>query len=166
MSFPILSGSAMPPKSKRARQSLEAAAQGREALKKARLDLEPQSGETVPPPTASTSGEMHAEAAPMSVASSSSATEPMADSKEILQDFVYEWVQSLDRDDKKGLAMLLCLTLVNEQHSLRLKLLSLLPRLSTRPTEPSVNGALTSSATTVRSLRANKDGTNVAEFCG
>lgn len=87
VSFPILSGSAMPPKSKRARQSLEAAAQGREALKKARLDLEPQSGETVPPPTASTSGEMHAEAAPMSVASSSSATEPMADPKEILQDF-------------------------------------------------------------------------------
>jgi hypothetical protein len=37
---------------------------------------------------------MHAEAAPMSVASSSSATEPMADPKEILQDFVDEIIGS------------------------------------------------------------------------
>jgi capsule polysaccharide export protein KpsE/RkpR len=38
----------------------------------------------------------------------------MADLKETLQDFVDEWVQSLDREDKKGLAMPLCSTLVNE----------------------------------------------------
>ena len=113
----ILCRPAMPPKSKRARQSLAAAAQGREALKKARSDLETGSGETVPATTASTSvttGETHVDAAPMSVDSSSSATEPVADPKEILEEFVEERVQTLDREDKKGLAMLLCSTLVNE----------------------------------------------------
>ena len=79
----------MPPKRKRARQTL-AAAQGREALKKARSDLETESGGTVPATTTSTSvvtGKMHIEAAPMGVASSSSATEPVADPKEILEEF-------------------------------------------------------------------------------
>ena len=37
---------AMPPKTKRARQSIEAATKGREALKKARTDLETESGGT------------------------------------------------------------------------------------------------------------------------
>ena len=97
--FFILCRPAMPPKSKRVRQSLAAAAQGREALKKARSDLETGSGEIVPATTASTSvamGETHVDAAPMSVASSSSATEPVADPKEILEEFVEEWVQTLD----------------------------------------------------------------------
>ena len=83
--FFILSGPAMPPKSKKARQSSAAAAQGREVLKKARSDLEIKSSENVSPTTASTSaaaGDMHAEAAPMSVASSSSATEALADPKD------------------------------------------------------------------------------------
>ena len=59
-------------------------------------------------------GDMHAEAAPMSVASSSNATEALADAKKILPDFVEEWVQTLDREGTKGLAMLFCSTLVNE----------------------------------------------------
>ena len=59
-------------------------------------------------------GKMQAEAAPMSVASSSSTTEPTAAPKEIFQDMVEEWVHTLDREGKKGLAMLSCPTLVNE----------------------------------------------------
>ena len=107
----------MLPKSKRARQSSAAAGQGREALKKARSDLEIESSETVSHTTASTSvaaGDMHAEAAPMSAASSSSTTEPVADPKKTLQDFAEKWVQSLDQEDKKCLAMPFCSTLVNE----------------------------------------------------
>ena len=45
--------------------------------------------------------------------SSSSATVHVADPKEVLEEFVEEWVQTLDQEDK-GLAMLLCSTLVNE----------------------------------------------------
>ena len=80
----------MPPKSKRARKSLAAATQSREALdqtwrsKAVRLYL-----------PLWLAGDMHAEVAPISVASSSSATEAIADPK-ILSDFVEEWVQTLD----------------------------------------------------------------------
>ena len=65
-----LCGPAMQPKSKRVRQSLEAAAKGREALKKARIDFETESSETVPTTTGSAS-EMHVEILPISMASSS-----------------------------------------------------------------------------------------------
>ena len=80
----------MPPKSKRVRQSSAAATQGREALdqtwrsKAVRLYL-----------PLWLAGDMHAKVVPISVASSSSATEAVADPK-ILPDFVEEWVQTFD----------------------------------------------------------------------
>lgn len=72
----------MPPKSKKARQSSAAAAQGREVLKKARSDLEIKNVSPTMASTSAAAGDMHAEAAPMSVASSSSATEALADPKD------------------------------------------------------------------------------------
>ena len=56
---------------------------------------------------------------PMIVADSSSATglEQVAKPrgpKEILEEFVEGWVQTLDRDDKKSLPMLMCSALVSE----------------------------------------------------
>ena len=36
------------------------------------------------------------------------------ESIDILEEFVQDWVTTLDRDDKKSLAMLLCFTFVNK----------------------------------------------------
>ena len=107
VSFFILWGPAMPPKSKRVRQSSAAATQGREALdqtwrsKAVRLYL-----------PLWLAGDMHAKVVPISVASSSSATEVVADPK-ILPDFVEEWVQTFDWG-YEGPGHALCSTLVNE----------------------------------------------------
>lgn len=99
----------MPPKSKRVRRSLEAAARGREVLKKARTDLETENSETGPT-TIGSGSETPVETPPISMAGSSH----VADPTKILEEFVEGWVQTLDPEEKKSLAMPLCLTLVNE----------------------------------------------------
>lgn len=80
-------------KEQESEKSSAAATQGREALKKARSDLEIKVVRLYVPLWLA--GDMHTEVAPISVASSSSATETVADPK-ILPDFVEEWVQTLD----------------------------------------------------------------------
>ena len=111
----------MPPKTKRARQSLEAAAKAKEARKQARLEAE--TGEILPEVTAAIDTSSIATAASERVTTSQivvpSMTETQAgetevsshpDAREkadILEEFVEEWVCTLDRDDKKALAMLL-----------------------------------------------------------
>lgn len=103
---------------------IEAAIKGREALKKARTDLETksggttESGETVHPSTAIAVVAM-GQTVSMIVADSSSAAglEQVAEPrgpKEILEEFVEGWVQTLDRENKKSLAMLTCSAVVNE----------------------------------------------------
>jgi len=116
----------MPPKTKRARQSLEAAAKAKEARKQARLEAE--TGEILPEVTAAIDTSSIATAAsegattsqivvPSMTETQVSETEVSPDAREkadILEEFVEEWVCTLDRDDKKALGMLLCLTLANE----------------------------------------------------
>ena len=115
----------MPPKSKRARQSLQAGEKGREAQKKAKLEAE--AGENVAEHTqhehttasASESAATLERSGPSSESTISTAAEPEVtpDTRipnEIIGDFVDGWVRTLDRDDKQAVAMLLCSILVSE----------------------------------------------------
>ena len=124
----------MPPKSKRRRQSAEAAFKGRQKLQDAYSQPQPsqaQASESHAPPQADaniTPSDEHesvhtpGEAAvqtptlPMSEPGPSSGVEEAGDreSIDILEEFVQDWVTTLDRDDKKSLAMLLCFIFVNE----------------------------------------------------
>ena len=116
--------STMPPKSKKRRQSLEAAAKGRETLKKARLDLE-ASGSAVPSST--TEGvtlDSASEANPGHIPVQHEEPGPsgresdMATSEvsplELMGEFVDSWVEALDHADKKSVNVLLCFVLVKE----------------------------------------------------
>ena len=115
----------MPPKSKRARQSLQAWEKGREAQKKAKLEAE--AGENVVECTqhehttasASESAATLERSGPSSESTISTAAEPKVTPdtgtpNEIIGDFVDGWVRTLDRDDKQAVAMLLCSILVSE----------------------------------------------------
>ena len=75
-----LCGPVMPPKSKRVRQSLEAAAKGREVLEEARTDFETESGETVPTTTNRVS-KIHVDTPPRSMAGFSHVTNPTSPNK-------------------------------------------------------------------------------------
>ena len=115
----------MPPKSKRARQSLQAGEKGREAQKKAKLKAE--AGENVAECTqhehttasASESAATLERSGPLSESTISTAAEPEVTPdthtpNEIIGDFVDGWVRTLDRDDRQAVAMLLCSVLVSE----------------------------------------------------
>lgn len=92
----------MPPKTKRQRQSSEAACLGRETLKRARSEAENiESPENT-----------MAEASGSTETGSGALGGESSDQHEILEAFVEDWVQTLDRDDKKSLAMFLCYHLV------------------------------------------------------
>ena len=122
----------MPPKSKRSRQSAAAAAKGREKQQEAKLVEESrelvhepmQSGtdiyvsNTIVPLQEVEALETSTQTPTLFVSepgpSSSVGEEPQRNSFDILEEFVEGWVSTLDRDDKKSLAMLLCYTLVKE----------------------------------------------------
>ena len=108
----------MPPKSKRARQSLQAVEKGREAQKKAKLEAE--AGENVAERTqhehttdsTSESAATLERSGPSSESTISTAAEPdvTPDTRtpnEIIGDFVDGWVRTFDRDDRQTVAMLL-----------------------------------------------------------
>ena len=110
----------MPPKTKRARQNLEAAAKAKEARKQARLEAE--TGEILPEVTAAIDTSSITTAAER-VTTSQTVVPSMTETQDgenevrshpdarekadILEEFVEEWVCTLDHDDKKALAMLL-----------------------------------------------------------
>ena len=110
----------MPPKSKKMRHSLEAAAKGREALLKTRIDpdatvsasTEGVISESETEARTEYSAVFHEEPGP------SHPPEDMIDddtsSLEVMETFVESWVQALDHEDRKSLAMLLCFVLVKE----------------------------------------------------
>ena len=110
----------MPPKSKKMRHSLEAAAKGREALLKTRIDPDA----TVSASTEGVISESETEARTEDSAvfheepGPSHPPEDMIDddssSLEVMETFVKSWVQALDHEDRKSLAMLLCFVLVKE----------------------------------------------------
>ena len=121
----------MPPKSKKRRQSIEAAAKGREILKQARLGKDESISETLPltPVTqASVTGSATAlenpteehtisdaqDEEPGPSHSEPGATEDDVAPLEVLEEFVSTWIESLDHEDKKSLAMTLCFVLVKE----------------------------------------------------
>ena len=109
---------AMPPKSKKKRHSLEAAAKGREILKQARVDPDA----TVSPAMEGVISENEAHAADSAVLHEEPGpSRPPVDTTEgdvsplkVMEAFVEGWVQALDHEDRKSLAMLLCFVLVKE----------------------------------------------------
>ena len=117
-SFCVFFELTMPPKSKRARQSLQAVEKGREAQTKAKLEAE--AGENVVERTqrehttdsASGSAATLERSGPSSESTISTAAEPdvTPDTRtpnEIIGDFVDGWVCTFDRDDRQAVAMLL-----------------------------------------------------------
>lgn len=114
----------MPPKTKKRRHSLEAAAKGREILKQARL--EPDTSVSAALPTISEgvtldsasedrtedSAALHEEPGPSHTSPDTAASD--ASPMEVMEEFVTGWVHALDHEDKKSVAMLLCFVLVNE----------------------------------------------------
>ena len=121
----------MPPKTKRRQQSAKAAAAGRESQKKKResLDQQPSTSQDQDPtvsgaaPTQSSSADtVSASTAPQTSATEASGSSqadispPPRTQHEILKDFSDEWIVSLDRDDKKSLAMFLCHNLAAHFH--------------------------------------------------
>ena len=108
----------MPPKSKTKRHSLEAAAKGREILKQARVDPDA----TVSPAMEGVISENEARAADSAVLHEEpgpsrppvDTTEGDVSPLEVMEAFVEGWVQALDHEDRKSLAMLLCFVLVKE----------------------------------------------------
>lgn len=89
----------MPPKSKRQRQNSEAAKIGRETLKKLR-----QADEKIESPETTGAGTSRSTETTQSGALGGESRDP----QEILGQFVEDWVLTLDRDDKKSLAMFMC----------------------------------------------------------
>ena len=106
----------MPPKSKKKRQSIEAAARGREILKKARLGQD--SSETAVSPSDTYGPAQRDIPQPREEAGQSGlqSGEDVSDVSplEVLEEYVESWVQSLDHEDRKSVSMLLCLVLVKE----------------------------------------------------
>jgi len=95
----------MPPKSKRQRQSSEAAKIGRETLKKLR-----QADETIESPETTGAGTSRSTETTQSGAPGGESRDP----HEILGQFVEDWVLTLDRNDKKSLAMFMCHLMVTQ----------------------------------------------------
>ena len=124
----------MPPKSKKRRQSLEAAARGREVLKQdargrevlkqARLGQDSSEIAVSPNDAQGISSGNLTEPAQRDIPQSREETGPsglqfredMTDVSplEVLEEHVESWVQSLDHEDRKSVGMLLCLVLVKE----------------------------------------------------
>jgi len=114
----------MPPKSKKRRQSLEAAAKGREVLKTARLDLEASGSAVLASGTEDVTLDSTSEANPAGIPVQNEEPGPsghqsnVATSEvsplEVMEEFVESWVQALDHEDKKSVAILLCFVLVKE----------------------------------------------------
>jgi len=114
----------MPPKSKKRRQSLEAAAKGREVLKTARLDLEAIGSAVLASGTEDVTLDSTSEANPAGIPVQNEEPGPsghqsnVATSEvsplEVMEEFVESWVQALDHEDKKSVAILLCFVLVKE----------------------------------------------------
>ena len=113
----------MPPKTKKKRQSLEAAAKGRKVLKQSRLDIdgsisavmpnvEGVASESAREGHVGDSGILHDEPGPSNPRTD--ASESDVSSLEVMETFVQSWVQALDHENKKSLAMLLCFVLVKE----------------------------------------------------
>ena len=106
----------MPLKWKKKRHSLEAAAKGREILKQARVDPDA----TVSPAMEGVISENEARAADSAVLHEEpgpsrppvDTTEGDVSPLEVMEAFVEGWVQALDHEGKKSLAMLLCFVLV------------------------------------------------------
>ena len=101
---------------KKKRHSLEAAAKGREILKQVRVDPDA----TVSPAMEGVISENEARAADSAVLHEEpgpsrppvDTTEGDVSPLEVMEAFVEGWVQALDHEDKKSLAMLLCFVLV------------------------------------------------------
>lgn len=133
----------MPPKSKKRRQSIEAAAKGREALKQVRLEQDRSASATLPTiitpgtienvsdestldqneqqdPSHEQPGPSQEQPGPSqertdpSISQDQPGTSETVDSLELMEEFVGSWVQGLDHEDKKSLAVLLCFVLVKE----------------------------------------------------
>ena len=122
----------MPPKSKRRRQSAEAGNKGREKQQEAKHveEFRESVNEQLRPATDTAVSDTSAPVLETAVIeasleiptlplcepgpSSSVQDGPERDSFDILGEFVEGWIATLDRDDKKSLAMLLCYALVKE----------------------------------------------------
>ena len=116
--YPSFNRAVMPLKWKKKRHSLEAAAKGREILKQARVDADA----TVSPAMEGVISENEARAADSTVLHEEpgpsrppvDTTEGDVSPLEVMEAFVEGWVQALDHEDRKSLAMLLCFVLVKE----------------------------------------------------
>ena len=108
----------MPPKSKKMRHSLEAAAKGREVLLQTRIEPDATVFATMEGVTsesearAGDSAVFHEEPGPSHPPVDM--IEDDACSLEVMETFVESWVQALDHEDRKSLAVLLCFVLVKE----------------------------------------------------
>ena len=97
----------MPPKTKRQLQTIEAARLGREALKKARINVESEDPHSSPETLVIPSQV----SLPQSSEETSGKENVDPDGRsphEIQKEFVDEWVKTLDHEDRKSLAVFLC----------------------------------------------------------